>query len=269
MSTPAALILQWRDGALQALEDCDLEPAVLLAADSWLTLDGRTRALELHRQRFADAVAEQVGADAPFPAELDAFWGAVVDAIPAEGRVFPRVELLNPIAPGAAPMLRARMRPAPEERVSLVLATHHGDDPRTRPELKGPDLDAMIRLRTAAQGAGADEAVLLVDGQVVEGSTSALLWWNGDTLVAVPDWMPRVASVTERSIRVLAGALGTEVVEYLATPDELDHKEIWAVNALHGIRLVTGWNDGPAPAAVPGRRELWQRRLDALRRPAS
>ena len=169
------------------------------------------------------------------------------------------------MAPGATPTLRARMRPAPAERASLVLATHHGDDPRTRPEPKGPDLDAMIRLRTQAQEVGADEAVVLVDGQLVEGSTSALLWWNGDTLVVVPEWMPRVASVTERSIRVLATALGTEVVEYLATPDELDHKEIWAVNALHGIRLVTAWHDGPSPAAEPGRRDLWQRRLDALR----
>ena len=265
MSTPAALILRWRDGALQPLDDCDLEPSVLLAADSWLTVDGRTRGLEMHRQRFADAVAEQAAMSAPSPAELDAFWAAVAEATPAEGRVFPRVELLAPAAPGATPTLRARMRPAPAARASLVLATQHGDDPRTRPELKGPDLDAMIRLRTQAQGVGADEAVVLVDGQLVEGSTSALLWWNGDTLVVVPEWMPRVASVTERSIRVLATALGTEVVEYLATPDELDHKEIWAVNALHGIRLVTAWHDGPSPAAEPGRRDLWQRRLDALR----
>ena len=36
---------------------------------------------------------------------------------------------------------------------------------------------------------------------------------------------------------------------------------------LHGIRIVTGWIDGPAPAEEPGRLALWRGRLDRLRRP--
>lgn len=264
MSTPAAPAFEWHGGQLTPAGD-EVPETALLAAESWLTVDGSTRALELHRQRFADAASAQLGNDAPSSRELDAFWSAVAALLPAEGRVFPRVELAA--VPGTtAPLLRARIRPAPDARTTLVLATHDGDDPRRSPDIKGPDLAAMVALRSRAQAAGADEAVLLVDGRVVEGSTTALLWWNGDTLVTVPDWMPRVSSITERSIRTLATALGTEVVEYLATPEELDHKEIWAVNALHGIRVVTAWIDGPRPAAEPGRHDRWRRSLDALRR---
>jgi hypothetical protein len=39
------------------------------------------------------------------------------------------------------------------------------------------------------------------------------------------------------------------------------------VNALHGIRIVTEWVDGPQLAERPGRLNSWQARLDALRKP--
>jgi hypothetical protein len=42
---------------------------------------------------------------------------------------------------------------------------------------------------------------------------------------------------------------------------------VWALNALHGIRIVTGWVDGPATAELPGRLDVWRARLDALRKP--
>ncbi|MCB1298155.1 MAG: aminotransferase class IV [Microthrixaceae bacterium] len=268
MSTPHARVLQWHAGALLPAHDAHTAPAPLLVADSWLTVDGATRGLELHRARFAAGVAAQRGDAAPAADELDAFWRAVAAALPRESRLFPRVELVGD--PGAArPRLQLRLRPAPTTHATITLASHSGADPRTHPTIKGPDLEAMQQLRAQAQARGADEAVLLVDGQLIEGATTALLWWNGDTLVTVPDWLPRVSSVTELSIRALAAALGTEVVEYLATPEELDHKEIWAVNALHGIRLVTEWLDGPTPAAEPGRHSRWRRGLDALRRPAT
>ena len=51
------------------------------------------------------------------------------------------------------------MREAPERKRSIVLATHTGRDPRNAPRFKGPDLEAMTRLRTEAQKRGADEAV--------------------------------------------------------------------------------------------------------------
>jgi hypothetical protein len=43
---------------------------------------------------------------------------------------------------------------------------------------------------------------------------------------------------------------------------------VWVLNALHGIRRVDDWLDGPTPVAEEGRLERWRSRLEALRRPA-
>jgi branched-subunit amino acid aminotransferase/4-amino-4-deoxychorismate lyase len=125
----------------------------------------------------------------------------------------------------------------------------------------------MMRLRQEAQQAGAHEAVLLDDGAVVDGATSALLWWREGTLCHPPLSLPRVDSVTARSILTIASATGVAVREEAARPDELEGCEVWAVNALHGIRLVTDWVEGPAVAASDTRARRWRMRLAALARP--
>jgi branched-subunit amino acid aminotransferase/4-amino-4-deoxychorismate lyase len=161
-----------------------------------------------------------------------------------------------------------RLREAPERKRSVALATHRGRDPRTTPRFKGPDLEAMTRLRTEAQGRGADEAVLLnPHGFVAEGSTTSLAWWRGDALCVPANDIERIDGVTVRSVITIATALGIDVLHESITPAELDGLEVWALNALHGIRIVTSWVDGPAVAEEPGRLGTWQARLDALRKP--
>ncbi|RFA15634.1 hypothetical protein B7R22_05960 [Subtercola boreus] len=160
------------------------------------------------------------------------------------------------------------MRLAPPLAASAVLRTHDGPEPRSIPSRKGPDLDALTALRDAARADGIDDLVLLgPDGEIIDGTTTALLWWRGDTLYAPPADLVRVDSVTAKSVRVLAAALGVTVSEERATPADLAGTEVWAVNALHGIRVVTAWHGGPSVAASPGRAALWQRRLGALARP--
>jgi hypothetical protein len=244
-------IFRWRDGRLEALEYCDMTASRIVAADSWLVADGTALALGLHRSRFLDS--------APGAEE---FWDAAVAAIPAVGEWFPRVELHEPRR------LVFRLRSAPERTRSAVLATWTGDDPRTEPSVKGPDLAAMLRIRTAVQADGADEAVILTeDGYVVEGAYSALLWWRGEILCGPPESFDRVDSVTARSVLTLARALGIDTHEEAVTPAELDGTELWALSALHGIRIVTKWVDGPQLAEKPGRLAQWRTRLDALRKP--
>ena len=81
------------------------------------------------------------------------------------------------------------------------------------------------------------------------------------------DDIDRVDGVTVRSVVTLATALGIDVLHESVRPEELDGLEVWALNALHGIRIVTSWVDGPATAEEPGRLATWQARLDALRKP--
>lgn len=257
----AATTYRWQDGVLEARDDCDVLPAAIEAADSWLVDDGRVLALDLHRSRFMTSIPRGL-----FP-RLDpgAFWDAALAAIPREGAWFPRVELRTQLL---RPQLLFRLRPAPERSRSIVLATHRGRDPRREPRVKGPDLEAMVRLRTAVQSQGAGDAVILTpEGWVAEGSTTCLAWWRGDALAVPADEIPRIDSVTLRSVLALATALGVDILHETAEPADLDGCEIWALNALHGIRIVTGWIDGPAPAEHPGRLGDWRRRLDALRRP--
>ncbi|NRD07933.1 aminotransferase class IV [Rathayibacter agropyri] len=228
---------------------------VLAAADSWLVAEGRVRGLDLHRERFLSAVVDAGG-----PSDAGVFIDAAIAALPRTGAWFPRVEL-------SAGALRLRLRPAPPLGRSVVLWTSPVD-PRRTPDRKGPDISRLALLRARAQAAGADEAILLdADGAVVDGASSAVLWWLGDALVIPPPESARVRSVTARTISVLAGALGVDVIEAPAEPVSLEGREVWVANALHGLRLATRWLDGPALAAEPGRFDAWRRRLDALRRP--
>lgn len=257
----AATVSLWRDDHLEARDDCDVLPATIEAADSWLVADGAVRGLELHRTRFMTSIPRGRYRQL----DPEAFWNASLAAIPRTGLWFPRVELRTQLT---TPQLLFRLREAPELKRSIVLATHHGRDPRTAPRVKGPDLEAMTRLRTHAQRRGADDAVLLSpEGWVAEGSTTCLAWWRGDALCVPSSDIERIDGVTLRSVVALATALGIDVLYESVTPADLDGLEVWALNGLHGIRIVTSWVDGPATAEEPGRLAAWRARLDALRKP--
>jgi len=254
----SAAPLRWQRGALSPDDSCETAEPILVAADSWFVADGAVLDLDAHRARFAAAVGDMVPAE-----EFADFWGAMIAAVPRGGDWFPRVEL--ELVRGA-PRLTARVRPAPERRTTAVLATWLGADPRTAPTVKGPDLAAMQRLRTAVQPIGADEAVIVVDGAVVEGAYSALLWWRDGVLHAPPAALPRIPSITAAAVLSHAAELGIEVRQQHASPADLGGAEVWVCSALHGIRTATSWIDGPALAAEPGRREAWALALEQRRR---
>jgi branched-subunit amino acid aminotransferase/4-amino-4-deoxychorismate lyase len=261
----------WTGEALRrSLETAAGAPAgegdAILAADSWLVVDGRVRAIALHRDRFFSAVAATGWTDGPgSDDELAAFWEAAVAALPRQGEVFPRVELAQT---AEGPRLRLLIRAAPERSRSVVVATAADGDTRQHPTVKGPDLTRMAAAREGVATLGAGEAVILTpDGFVVEGAYSGLLWWRGSILCGPLDVFERVDSVTVRSVLALATALGIETYQEAVTPAELDGTELWALSALHGARIVTGWVDGPALAELPGRLATWQARLGALRQP--
>jgi branched-subunit amino acid aminotransferase/4-amino-4-deoxychorismate lyase len=251
-----ASISRWHEGGLVPLDYCDTTDTSIEAADSWFVTDGTALALNLHRERFLNSIPRGLAPDA------EAFWNASIAAIPRAGDWFPRVEAHS------NGRLVFRLRSAPERTRSVVVATWSGPEPRTRPTVKGPDLESMLRVRTAVQSSGAAEAVVLSpDGFVAEGAFSALLWWRGEILCGPSADIERIDSVTARSVLTLATALGVETYAEAVTPAELDGTELWALSALHGIRIVTNWVGGPALAEQPGRLATWRARLDALRKP--
>jgi branched-subunit amino acid aminotransferase/4-amino-4-deoxychorismate lyase len=254
-------IYRWHGGELVALDYCDLTDTTIAVADSWLVTEGTVLALDLHRARFLGGMSAEVRE----VTDAEEFWTAAMALLPREGDWFPRVELQDR---HGAHLLVFRLRSAPPRTNNLVVATWSDGDPRTVPAVKGPDLETMTRVRTTVQALGANEAIITTDdGYVVEDSHSGLLWWRGDILCAPPADFPRVDSVTARSALTLAAALGTETWEEAVTPTELADTELWSLNALHGIRIVTNWIGGPPVAQLPGRLALWRARMDALRKP--
>jgi branched-subunit amino acid aminotransferase/4-amino-4-deoxychorismate lyase len=227
----------------------------LLAADSWLVVDGRARAVDRHWARFAATCGEHgVGAEA-----VAALRAQVEGAVPAEGRWFPRVELR------ADGELAVRVRPAPPREPTVVAWLADVPDPRRSPRHKGPDLERLAALRERAAAHGAGEAVLSgADGRLLEGAFTSLLWWEGETLWAVPDDAPILPGITRSLLLDLAGERGTSVAQRRPALHELAGCETWLVSALHGIRAVTRWAGGGPPAGDTPRAATWQRLLDGF-----
>jgi branched-subunit amino acid aminotransferase/4-amino-4-deoxychorismate lyase len=225
----------------------------LLAADSWLVVDGRARAVERHWARFSATCGENgVG-----PEGLATFRARVERALPARGRWFPRVELRKDGE------LAVRVRPAPPREPTVVAWIADVPDPRRDPRRKGPDLERLAALRVCATAHGAGEAVLAdADGRLLEGAFTSLLWWEGETMWTVPDDAPILAGITRALLIELARGGDTPVAQRRPAPQELAGRETWLVSALHGIRAVTRWADGGPPAGDARRAATWQRLLD-------
>jgi branched-subunit amino acid aminotransferase/4-amino-4-deoxychorismate lyase len=157
------------------------------------------------------------------------------------------------------------VRPAPPREPTVVAWIADVPDPRRAPRRKGPDLERLAALRERAAAHGAGEAMLAdADGSLLEGAFTSLLWWEEETLWAVPDEAPILPGVTRALLIEHARESDTAVAHRRPAPRDLAGRETWLVSALHGIRAVTRWADGgPAAGAAP-RAAAWQRRLDDL-----
>jgi branched-subunit amino acid aminotransferase/4-amino-4-deoxychorismate lyase len=235
-------LLRWH-GAAVGMRPAQ-EPGELMVIDSWLVEDGRMRAFEAHERRFGTSCGAVAGIGRERTRE---FLEAAIARVPPGGRWFPRAELVDV---AGKPRLQFRVRPAPPRGDSVRLWLSPSPDERSNPAVKGPDLAWLSAQREAAVAAGADEAVLLsADGDVLEGSTTSIVWWRGDTLCAPPEDGRLLPGTTRNLLLDAASAVGASVTFETATPDTLAGLEVWAVNALHGIRPVTAWL---SPSAGPG-----------------
>jgi branched-subunit amino acid aminotransferase/4-amino-4-deoxychorismate lyase len=226
----------------------------LLAADSFLARDGGVVAFDEHVARFNRATDAQ-GMVFPSPAYIDAF----AALIPREGEWFPRIDFT------VRGEIECWMRPAPPLTTTVTLATAD-HDPRTEPAIKGPDLTILNSLRDHARERGADDAVILTPpdhehpdqehpGRIIDGATTCLVWWRDGVLTFPPASATRVDSVTARVLAQMAAEKGIPVnlndgatPTDWPTPVELANTTVWAINALHGIRDVVAWIDGPTLA---------------------
>ncbi|MFG2133621.1 aminotransferase class IV [Streptomyces sp. NPDC048751] len=232
----------------------------LLAADSWLVREGRMRGHERHRERFLRACGE---CDGPPLRRLIEFWQDVTAALPRTGEWFPRVELA-----AGSHQLRLMLRPAPLLGSGVRVWAVGQPDPRSLPRRKGPDLPALARVRGRASLHGADEAVLVApSGLVLEAAHSSIVWWEDDTLCLPSPQLPVLPGVTIGLVQERAARSGTRVAHRDRTIEELAGREVWLMNALHGIRPVTEWTGSSMKAGPAPRAEEWRPWLDELMAP--
>ncbi|WP_430592808.1 aminotransferase class IV [Humidisolicoccus flavus] len=243
----------WRDDGL--VDSWPAETGEILVAESWLAIDSKVLAFELHVDRFLDSVART--GEAPFRETAEQAIRALAEITPERGEWWNRIDLTS-----AGFLLQTR--PAPERFATTVLATAP-QDPRTSPTIKGPDLQRLGALQRQVHPNGGGEVCILDDGFIAEGAYSGLMWWRGDTLCVPSVQIPHLPSTTSTAILALAEIAGIRIERERSKPSDLEGCEVWAVNALHGIRGVTHWIDGPELAPLT-RLVPWQDRLDKLRK---
>lgn len=242
-----------------------LDEVRLAAADSWLVSEGKVRSLTLHFERFSQWVA----AVAPqLSSQLPKFFELVIAALPDTGRWFPRMELHLASDPADGETgeledsLYLRLREAPDQLGPITLWTLDEPDPRSQPNIKGPDLSLCMQLRRRAQLHSADEAVILTKtGEVAEGALAALVWWRGDVLCGPSDSVPWLPSVTRQEVFSVAQQMGFKTRLEDAKPADLVGLEIWALSSLQGIRPVTDWVNLGGPVGSAKHLDAFEKRL--------
>jgi len=213
-------------------------------ADSFLLRHGKIRGWEQHRSRFEENIAEH----APeLLGQLENFWNASARKLEEEAEAFPRFEVVE----GA---LWLRIRPAPLVTSEINAVSIPLDV--SRADLKGPNISLYAELNARNQ---AETLRLSPSGHVLEGVTSAVVWWDEQTL-CLPPQSDRVNSTTEQAIVKIARDRGFQVRERWITREDLVRHEAWALNAVHGIRLLTSLDGIALPSATEPR--LGQFRAD-------
>lgn len=279
--------------AIAALCDTlqNMSEAKLLAADSFrvahIPAAGglAVRALKQHVERFKRNSGRGWVRHHPASArtmELAAseFLRTAIPQIAAAGEGFPRLELWQD-SPDTTPRFNLQLRPLPPLGTELAAVTRHVP-PQQWANIKGPNIDFYRELQ---QDAGCEVLLLDVDGSVREGTTTSIVWWDGDCLRTSAS-TERVHSITEWALGFLLAWAGSpaaapqlatnetvrEAAKYRMAPGTLRpallsaaalaQTEVWAVNALHGIRPLTQLDGHPLAAPNESRLAVFRKLLD-------
>ncbi len=137
-------------------------------------------------------------------------------------------------------------------------------------DIKSTALLANVLLRESAREAGADEALLVRDGAVLEGTSSNVLAVRGNTVSSPPDGPLLLAGVTRDLVLELAGQAGFRAVRERLSPDDLRAAdEIWLTSTRRILAPVTRVDGHPVGSGRPGPgygrvRQAFQERLKAF-----
>lgn len=153
----------------------------------------------------------------------------------------------------ASPYPRQAARVLDDGLATVTLA----DTRWQRCDIKATALLANVLLRQAAADAGADEALLVADEEVREGSSSTLLVVLNGRLRVRPDDEHILAGTTrDVAIELAAEFLPVEILP-ISVAELLAATEVWIASAGRGILPVTRIDGRPIGDGRPG--TLWRR----------
>ena len=232
-----ALHYAWHDGRLQALEDVRISPLDrgFLFGDGIYEVipvyDGRPLALDRHLARLhrsCDAIA------LPLP-EDDAALAARIDALVeangggdqsiylqlSRGGDRGRDHRFPPVQATSLFAMSSRLAPIDTAAYRTGVAAITLPDQRwARCDIKSTSLLANVLARQAASEAGAAEALLVRDGELIEGAASAVGCIVDGVLVLPPEDYRVLPSVTRALTVEVANRVGVTVAERPVPIDE-------------------------------------------------
>ena len=274
------------DGRFQPLAEARVSPL----DRGYLFADGVYEVIPVHRGRPFRMREHLARLDASLAAvrianpHRDLEWAAIMARLAAEAAA-PELLIYLQVSRGtefgrnhlfpkdARPVVFAFASPYPAPSAATLergLAAVTLDDIRwERCDIKSIALLGNVLLRQQAADRGADEALLVRDGLLLEGSSSSVFLCVGGTLITPPN-SHRILPGTSRDavLELAEGWLPVEVADIDVRQFEAC-EEVWIASAGRGVLPVTRVNDAPVGDGHPG--PLWsemyarlQRHLDDL-----
>jgi D-alanine transaminase len=132
-----------------------------------------------------------------------------------------------------------------------------------RCDIKTTALLANVLMKQQAADAGAKEAIIVRDGEVLEGSSTSL-FAIADGIIATPPNSHRILPGTTREVVIeLAASLSLPVeVRRLSIEEMLRADEVWLSAATRDVLPITRIDGRPVGSGKPG--PLWKRLSDAF-----
>ncbi len=236
--------------------------------------NGRPLRLDAHLNRLANSL-EGLGMADPYPrAHWHELFGRLVEANgggdmgvylqvtrgAGKGRDFLPPAGLEPTVFGFAWPLT----PPAREQLDTGLTGVVLEDIRwLRCDIKSTALLAAVLLRREADARGGDEAILVRDGHLTEGSSSAVFLVKDDEIITPPASRERLPSITRLVVGDVLDELGLAVTEREVPVAELaDMDEVWISSATREAIAITRLGDRPVGTGKPG--PVWKRVHDGF-----
>jgi D-alanine transaminase len=131
-----------------------------------------------------------------------------------------------------------------------------------RCDIKATTLLANVLMKQRASEAGAQEAIIVSNGEVLEGSSTSVLMVQGDVLISPPDAPTRLPGTTRDAALELAQNLMRVEIRPMSVAEMFDADEVWIAAATRDVLPVTSIDGKRIGSGQPG--PCWARLRQAF-----